>query len=240
MAKSKGKSIVTFVIMGLLVLGLAGFGVTNFGGSVRAVASVGDTEVGIDDYARAVQGQMQLFQRQTGQQMTFQQAQAFGIDRMALAQLIGSAALEDEVARVGISVGDENVGQRIQNSPDFRNASGTFDRQVYQLTLQQSGLNVDAYEQRIREADLNRYAQLLVEHGTRLRPGQELFLSGGVIHRELASRIAEAARTAGATHVHMDLEDPLQEAQLIATGNPRLLAWHHQRRRWHHRACWWL
>ena len=150
MAKSKGKSTVTFVIMGLLILGLAGFGLTDFGGSVRSVATVGKTEVETDDYARAIQQQLQGLQRQTGQQMSFQQARAFGLDRIALGQLITSAALEDEAANVGLSVGDETVGEQIQQSGDFRNASGDFDRAVYEATLRQNGLNSGEFEARVR------------------------------------------------------------------------------------------
>ncbi|MEE8525686.1 MAG: aminopeptidase [Thermoanaerobaculia bacterium] len=81
--------------------------------------------------------------------------------------------------------------------------------------------------------DLNRYARLLVELGAGLRPGQQLFIGGGVVHRDLASRVAAAARGLGAESIHLDLTDPLQEAQLIAAGRPRLIAWYHQRnRRW--------
>jgi aminopeptidase len=85
----------------------------------------------------------------------------------------------------------------------------------------------------IRSDHLNRYARLLVELGAGLRPGQQLFVGGGVIHRDLASRVTDAARDLGADRVHLDLVDPLQEAQLIAGGDPRLIAWYHQRnRRW--------
>lgn len=150
MAKSKGKSVVTFAIMGLLVLGLVGFGLTDFGGSVRSVATVGKAEVTTEDYARAVQQQIRRFSQQTGQQMTFQQARAFGIDRIALGQLITSAALENEAENLGLSVGDETVGERIQNMPDFVNASGDFDRQIYEATLRQNGLNAGDFENRIR------------------------------------------------------------------------------------------
>jgi peptidyl-prolyl cis-trans isomerase D len=150
MAKSKGKSTVTFLIMGLLILGLAGFGLTDFGGSVRSVATVGNAEVTTEDYARSVQQQMRRFSAQTGQQMTFQQARAFGIDQIALGQLITSAALENEADKLGLSVGDETVGERIQNMPDFVNASGDFDRQIYEAALRQNGLNAGDFEDRIR------------------------------------------------------------------------------------------
>ncbi len=150
MAKSKGKSVVTFSIMGLLILGLAGFGLTDFGGSIRAVATVGKAEVTTEDYARAVQQQMRRFSQQTGQQMTFQQARAFGLDRIALGQLITTAAMEDEAANVGLSVGDEIVGERIQSMGDFRNSAGDFDRSVYEATLRQNGLNSGEFEATVR------------------------------------------------------------------------------------------
>ena len=150
MAKKKGTSAVTAVILLLLILGLAGFGVTNFGGSVRAVATVGSAEIETNDYAQAIQNQLQQLQRQTGQAFTFQQARAFGVDRVALAQLISNAALEDEARSLGISVADETVGREIQQSPDFRNASGSFDRQIYEMSLRNTGQNVDDFESRIR------------------------------------------------------------------------------------------
>ena len=167
MAKSKGKSAVTFGIMALLILGLAGFGVTNFGGSVRTVATVGSAEVTTNEYALAVDAQMRAFQAQTGQAMDFQQARAFGLDRIALAQLIGNAALEDEAARIGISAGDESVGRRIQASNDFQNASGEFDRQIYELMLDRSGMNTDDFETRVRSDIAEGLLQSAVGAGVR-------------------------------------------------------------------------
>ena len=150
MAKGKGKNTVTLGIIGLLVLGLVGFGLTDFGGSIRSVATVGKAEVSTDDYARAIQNQLRQFQAQTGQALTFQQARNFGVDQIALGQLITSAALENEASELGLSVGDETVGQRIQSMPDFRNASDEFDRQIYEATLRQNGLNAGEFEERIR------------------------------------------------------------------------------------------
>ncbi|MCV6594774.1 MAG: SurA N-terminal domain-containing protein [Silicimonas sp.] len=150
MAKSKGKNVVTLSIMGLLVLGLAGFGVTEFGSANSSVATVGKTEVSTGDYGRAIQAQLRRFQQQTGQALTFQQARAFGVDQMALGQLITSAALENEAAEMGLSVGDKTVGERIQNMPDFAGGSGTFDRALYESTLRQNGLNAGEFEARIR------------------------------------------------------------------------------------------
>lgn len=150
MAASKGKSIITFAILGLLILALAGFGVTEFGGSVRSVVTVGKAEVETVEYQRAIQNQMQQIQRQTGQPLTFQQARAFGVDQAALGQLITAAALEDEALSIGLSVGDTVVGERIQDAGGFRNASGEFDRAIYEASLRQSGTNSGEFENAMR------------------------------------------------------------------------------------------
>ena len=57
-AKSKTASYAVYGVLGLLVLSLGGFGVTSFGGSAQSVASVGDREVGVNEYARAVNNEL--------------------------------------------------------------------------------------------------------------------------------------------------------------------------------------
>lgn len=149
MATKKG-SYVTYFLMFLLILALGGFGVTNFGGSNQTVATVGDTEVTANDYVRAVQSQMSNFQQETRQTLTFQQAQSVGLDRIALGQIITEAAIENETARVGISAGDAFVSEEIQAVPGFRNVSGDFDRQTYEMSLRQNGITVGDFEADVR------------------------------------------------------------------------------------------
>ena len=150
MAKDKVKSTGTFVIMALLILGLAGFGVTNFGASTGSVATVGQAAVGINDYARAIYSRMQRLEQQTGQSVTFQDVRNFGLDSAVLAQLINSAAVENEAVALGISAGDETVSDRIQSLSEFRDASGDFDRQVYEFALERAGLNASEFEAEVR------------------------------------------------------------------------------------------
>lgn len=149
MAKKKGNTI-TLVLIGLMVVSLFGLGATNFGGSNQAVATVGEAEVSAGDYVRAVESQINAFQRQTGQRVTFQQAQAFGLDSAALGQLITEAAIENETAQLGISAGDENVAEELQGISSFQNVAGEFDPQTYRLALRENGLNSEEFEADIR------------------------------------------------------------------------------------------
>ncbi len=150
MAKKKGMGAGMWVIMGLLILSLGGFGVTQFGSSVQTVAEVGDVEISANEYARAVQSQMNAFQEQARQPVSFQTAQALGLDRIALGQLITAAAVDNEARRAGLSAGDEVVSEEIRNVAAFRNLSGEFDRQTYELALRQNGSNPREFEETVR------------------------------------------------------------------------------------------
>lgn len=149
MAKKSAGNAALWVIILLLVVGLAGFGATSFGGAVRSVATVGDVEVEVNDYARAVEAQVRNFTRLTGQPMTFQQARALGLDRAALSQLIAAAALENEAMQLGISAGDAAVSAEILSRPEFQGAAG-FDRSLYEDALRRVGLDVRGFEAQIR------------------------------------------------------------------------------------------
>lgn len=149
--KGKGTSVVVWVLMAMLVLGLGGFGVTNFGGGLTAIGSVGDREITVNDYARAMQQEINALSAQVGQRITMQQAQAFGIDRQVRQQLVNTAALDNENARIGVSAGDARVAREITSMETFRGPGGQFDRETYRFMLERNDLTEAAFESRLRE-----------------------------------------------------------------------------------------
>ena len=147
--KSRANAIV-WGILGLLILSLGGFGISNFGGTTRNVAELGGQEITVDDYARAFQAEQRRIDAQTGQSLTAQQMEAFGLDRTVLERLLSSAALDEEARRVGVSVGDAEVARQIRETPAFQGISGEFDREGYAQALRFSGLTERDYEAEIR------------------------------------------------------------------------------------------
>ena len=77
--RTKGKSTIVWILMGLLLLGLGGFGVTSFSGGSTEIGAVGETEIDSQTYYNSLQGQMDNFSRQTGQRMTIDQARGIGL-----------------------------------------------------------------------------------------------------------------------------------------------------------------
>ncbi|MGO4909679.1 SurA N-terminal domain-containing protein [Pseudorhodobacter sp. W20_MBD10_FR17] len=153
--KGKATSIVVWALMAMLVLGLGGFGITNFGGGVSAIGTVGNREIDVNDYARALQQQMNALSAQFGTALTMQQAQSLGLDQQVRQQLISAAALDNEADRIGISAGDARIAKEITDSNSFKGASGKFDRDTYRFTLQNNNLTEAQYESKMRE-DLSR------------------------------------------------------------------------------------
>lgn len=149
MAKKKASNIALWIIMGLLIVGLAGFGATNFGSSASTVATVGSTDVTMREYANAIREQIDRFERQTGQRLTPQQAQALGLTRVALSGAVADAALAHEASELGISVGDRAVADEITRIGAFQGADG-FDRTAYQVALRNAGLTVRDFERNVR------------------------------------------------------------------------------------------
>ena len=149
--RRKTSNTIMWVILGLLILALGGFGIGGFGSSLSTVASVGDREITVQEYANALQFEINRLQQDTGQRLTLQQMQLFGLDRNVMERLLAAAALESEADRIGMSVGDEAVAKRIRENPAFGGVGGSFDREGYRFALQSAGLNESGYEEDIRD-----------------------------------------------------------------------------------------
>lgn len=153
MAKAGGKlgQIAVWVLLVALVIGLAGFGITGFGTSLRSLGTVGKVEIDGQDYARGLQQEMNAFSAQTGRPIGFAEAQAFGLDRGVLQRLVGLAALDNEAQRIGLSVGDAELARAIREMPAFGGVSGDFDRDAYRFTLERNNLTEAEFEARMRD-----------------------------------------------------------------------------------------
>lgn len=139
-----------WIIMGMVLIGLVGFGSFNFGSSANAVGRVGETEIDASAYFRELNAELNAWQAQTGQNLTMAQAQAIGLDQQVLSRVIAQTALDNEVARLGISVGDRNLANRVTEISAFQGADGRFDSDTYDFVLDQSGLTKREFEESLR------------------------------------------------------------------------------------------
>lgn len=157
--KRRGTSVFVWVLMAMLIAGVGGFGVTNFGGNITSIGTVGDREIEVNDYARALRQELNAFSAQFGQPVNLAQAQALGLDKQVLQGVITRTALDGEAQRVGVSAGDAVVASQLSAIPAFQGVAGSFDRETYRLALSQNDMNEAGFETTLR----NEIARSLIQ-----------------------------------------------------------------------------
>ncbi len=166
-ARNLSKTFVWIILL-LLIVGLAGFGATNLSGTVRTVATIGDKEITIEAYSRALQNEMRAFEAQTGSTMPFSQAEQFGLPQQVLSQLVTAKSFDYEAEQLGLSVGDEELAQVLSQIQAFQDANGNFDRDAYRFALQNAGLTEASFEEDMRDETARTILQGAVLSGTTL------------------------------------------------------------------------
>jgi peptidyl-prolyl cis-trans isomerase D len=157
-----------WILMGMLILGLGGFGALNLSGTVRTVATVGDGQVSVDDYARELQREIRALEAQTGQPLQMAQVREMGLDQVVLARLIAIGSLDNEVRRIGLSVGDANLQKEITAISGFQGPTGSFDRDTYKFQLEQAGISETEFETDLRAESARTLVQGAVMAGARM------------------------------------------------------------------------
>lgn len=200
MAKSTSKKYAGWIIIGLLFVGLLGFGAGGLSGTIRTIGSVGEKPISVAQYQRALNSQIRAFEAQVGSPLSFVQAQALGLDRQVLNAVVSERTLDNEAATLGISVGDDRVRQEVLQVPGFRGLSGEFDREAYRSALQRSGQTESEFETSIREEVARTLLQGAVVEG----------VSAPAIYAEtLAKYIGESRAITWATIRADDLTAPV-------------------------------
>lgn len=166
-SKSYSKFFV-WVLLGLLVLGLAGFGVTSLQGSLRTVGSVGEADIRVSNYFNALQNEIRAEESARGERISFAEARALGMPDRVLAQLVNQAALDHETLEMGLSIGDDNLAEQIVGIRQFTGVDGSFDREAYRFALDRVGMTEREFEDDMRRETARSFLQAGVLAGITL------------------------------------------------------------------------
>ena len=149
-SKTSVSKIFVWILLGFLFVGLIGFGTGNLSGNVKTIGKIGETEISVNQYVRALQAELRNTSQQFGQQLTLQQLQAFGIQQRVLARLVTDKLLENEASKLSISVDDKTVRNSIISLNAFKGPDGNFDQDAYNFTLENAGYTSKEFEEEIR------------------------------------------------------------------------------------------
>src|SRR5258705_3188231 len=141
-----GKSIIA-VVMGVLIGSFRICGLNDIfkGFGQSTLATVGRTEISINEFRQNYTEKLQQIGRQFGRPLTADQARAFGLDRQLLQQTIAEAALDEEARRLGLGQSEAETMRMVVNDPNFKGVGGAFDPGRFQATIRQYGFTEQRY-----------------------------------------------------------------------------------------------
>ena len=149
-SKTSVSKIFVWILLGFLFVGLIGFGTGNLSGNIKTIGKIGETEITVNQYVRALQTEMRNTSQQFGQQLTLQQLQAFGIQQQVLARLVTDKLLENEASKLSLSVDDKTVRDNIVSLNVFKGPDGNFNQAAYNFALENAGYTSTEFEEEIR------------------------------------------------------------------------------------------
>ena len=167
MARSSNSLSKTFVwiLLGLLIVGLAGFGASGLGGGVKSIGKVGEIEIPVQQYFRALESEINAASAQINTQLTFQQAMMFGVQQQALGRIVVEKTLENEASILKISVSDSTLRDELMDIQAFQAIDGSFDRTTYSFTLENIGMSEVEFEEQLRSETASRLIKTAIIKG---------------------------------------------------------------------------
>lgn len=137
------------VLLALLILSFGVWGIADYVApqqNVGAVATIGEREVSNQQFSQEVRLQVRRLQGIFGNGFTNEQAKAMGIAENVLQSLIQRNLFAEGAISIGLLVSNDLVSREIRNDDRFKSqTSGSFDRNIFDQTMQNAGLSESGY-----------------------------------------------------------------------------------------------
>lgn len=152
--RNMGRTWVAKVLLGLLILAVAGFGLPSIFLDLNAntVARVGDQNITAREFDRLYRNQINQFAAQTGVSPSAQQALSFGLPGSVLGRLASDASVDMLADRLDLGASPDRLAQLVRQDPSFAGALGAFDRSQFVAVLRQAGYSESEYLNMQRKA----------------------------------------------------------------------------------------
>ena len=142
-----GRAILGVVLV--LIIGsfaIWGIGDRFTGYDADQLARIGSEKITVEQYRNAFQSELQRLQQQQKRGITGDEAKRMGVDRQVLSRLRTDALLNQQAARLGLAVGNDEVVRGIEQDPSFQTpGSGRFDKARFNLILRDNGYTETSY-----------------------------------------------------------------------------------------------
>ena len=152
-----GKAVMA-AVMGVIAISFAIWGIGDIfrGFGRNAVATIGGTEISIEQFRQFYNDRLQQLGRQVGRPITPDEARARGLDRQLLAQLVAETTIDEQAKQLRLGIDNAEIAKRITSDPSFRGANGQFDRQRFEQIIRQAGFTESRFIEEQRRSMLRR------------------------------------------------------------------------------------
>jgi peptidyl-prolyl cis-trans isomerase D len=133
------------IVMAALLALLSGvfglWGINDiFNGFGRSyLAKIGNTEIPVEDFSQSYNDHLQQLSQQFGRPIPAEQANALGLDRQVLNQLIAGAGLDQLARQMRLGIPESELVQHVLKDPHFQTPDGQFDRAMFENFLRNIG-----------------------------------------------------------------------------------------------------
>jgi peptidyl-prolyl cis-trans isomerase D len=161
------------IFMILLGLSFGFWGVSGAlqGGTNRAVAVVGGTEIATNDFQRQYQNRVRQLSEQTGQRITPELAAEIGLIDQMLNQMAVQTAVHKHASKNDLAASDAAVTEILRGMDAFKGVGQVFDPQTYQRVLRDNGLVAANFESDLRSDVVIQQMQEVVGSGIQAPKG---------------------------------------------------------------------
>lgn len=197
------------VIVGAIALVFVFSGVFNpksggIGGDAVAAKVNGDA-ISMQDFAREYQQRVEFYQNMMKGKVDENLLKSLGIQKQVIEELVRRKLMLQEAERMGLTVSDEEVRDKIREMPYFKNKEGKFDASQYNATLSANRYSPATFENMVREDLLRNHLAEFMRNRVRVsaKEVEEEFLSSEdrrqidyvVLTRETAKKLLVVSDT---------------------------------------------
>jgi peptidyl-prolyl cis-trans isomerase D len=153
MSKNVFGRVILAIFAGLIVVGFGFFGIRDVFNNFRAgqLATVGDVDIGVQQYRVEYQNELQRVQRQAKRAITNDEARQAGLDRQVLSRIITGVALDQEAKKLGLAASDAEIAKGIKSDRNFFGPNGVFDQARFDELLRENGYTETMFVREQRE-----------------------------------------------------------------------------------------
>jgi peptidyl-prolyl cis-trans isomerase D len=165
------KSWVAAVLIGLLVISFAIFGINDVfkGNFTNDVVVAGSRSVSGADFRREFDNVRKNAEQQAKRPVSIEEAVKAGLDRRLLDEIATRESFGEMLSRIGIRPSDRLMESELRKIPAFFNPiSGAFDKTLYQQRLGENGLTPARFEMMMRDQIAEQHTASAMVNGLRV------------------------------------------------------------------------